>query len=177
MKGIVFTEFLEMVEDVFSPEIADAIIDAAGVDGAYTAVGTYEACELARLVKGLSDAADVPVPDLLKAFGRHLFTRFVAGYPELFAGIDDAVPLLEQVHDHIHVEVRKLYPDAELPVFRSSHDDARGFCLDYESDRPFADFAHGLIEGCVDHFGGRYTIQRSDPDDTGKRAHFVLAAA
>ena len=28
MKGIVFTEFLEMVEDRFSPEIADRIIES-----------------------------------------------------------------------------------------------------------------------------------------------------
>ena len=29
MKGIVFTEFLEMVEDKFSPELADRIIEGA----------------------------------------------------------------------------------------------------------------------------------------------------
>lgn len=177
MKGIVFTEFLEMVEDAFSPDTADQIIDAAGVDGAYTSVGTYEACELAQLVKSLSETAGTPVPDLLKTFGRHMFTRFVAGYPQMFEGVDDATALLAQVHNHIHVEVRKLYPDAELPVFHSSHDDDGAFVLDYESDRPFADFAHGLIEGCIQHFGGRYAVQRTDPDGTGQRARFVLAAA
>ncbi len=177
MKGIVFTEFLEMVEDAFSPDTADAIIDAAGVDGAYTAVGTYEACELAQLVKSLSDTAGTPVPDLLKTFGHHMFSRFVGGYPHLFAGVDDAAALLAQVHDHIHVEVRKLYPDAELPVFTSSHAADGAFVLDYESDRPFADFAHGLVEGCIAHFGNRYTVQRTDPDGSGQRARFVLAAA
>jgi len=45
MKGIIFTEFLEMVEDRFSPEIADRIIEAADLPsgGAYTAIGTYDA--------------------------------------------------------------------------------------------------------------------------------------
>jgi len=41
MKGIVFTEFLEMVENKFSPELADRIIEGAEVPsgGVYTAVG------------------------------------------------------------------------------------------------------------------------------------------
>lgn len=44
MKGIIFTEFLEMVEDRFSPEIADRIIEASDLPsrGVYTAVGTYD---------------------------------------------------------------------------------------------------------------------------------------
>ncbi len=52
MKGMVFTEFLEMVEDRFSPEIADRIITASDLrsGGAYTAVGTYEHSEMIQLV-------------------------------------------------------------------------------------------------------------------------------
>ena len=44
MKGVIFTEFLEMVESHFSPEMADRIITAARLPsgGAYTAVGTYD---------------------------------------------------------------------------------------------------------------------------------------
>ena len=43
MKGIVFTEFLEMVEDKFSADMVDDIIDDCDLasGGAYTAVGTY----------------------------------------------------------------------------------------------------------------------------------------
>ena len=38
MKGIVFTEFLDMVEARFTPEVADRMITAAALpsDGAYT---------------------------------------------------------------------------------------------------------------------------------------------
>lgn len=176
MRGIVFTEFLDMVEDKFSSEIVDDIIDMAGVDGAYTSVGKYEACELARLVHSLAEKSGAPVPDLLRTFGHHIFGVFLDGYPQMFAGIDDALPLLEQVHGHIHVEVRKLYPDAELPVFRTSRAADGAFHLQYESERPLADFAHGLVEACVEHFGNSYHIARNDPGTSGKRADFVLTA-
>ena len=38
MKGVVFTEFLEMVEDIFSPDIADQIVEEADLPsgGVYT---------------------------------------------------------------------------------------------------------------------------------------------
>ena len=43
MKGIVFREFISMVENEFSIETADEIITASNLksEGAYTSVGTY----------------------------------------------------------------------------------------------------------------------------------------
>ena len=47
MKGVVFTEFIEMVEDKFSADIADQIIEEADLPsgGVYTSVGTYDHAE------------------------------------------------------------------------------------------------------------------------------------
>ena len=58
MKGIVFTEFLDMVEARFTPEVADRMITAAAVpsSGAYTAVGTYDYHEIIQLVVQLSNS-------------------------------------------------------------------------------------------------------------------------
>ncbi|MGH7856391.1 MAG: heme NO-binding domain-containing protein, partial [Candidatus Binatia bacterium] len=86
MKGIVFTEFLEMVEERFSPEIADRIIQASNLPsgGAYTAVGTYDYNELLRLVTNLGRETGVLVPDLVRSFGQHLFGRFYVSYPQFF---------------------------------------------------------------------------------------------
>ena len=71
MKGIVFTEFLDMVEAQFTPEVADRMITAAAVpsDGAYTAVGTYDYHEIIELVAQLSALTSLPVPKLLLAEG------------------------------------------------------------------------------------------------------------
>ncbi len=56
MKGIVFTEFLEMVEAEFGLETADKIImdSKLASNGAYTVVGTYDPSEMGQLVTNLS---------------------------------------------------------------------------------------------------------------------------
>ena len=40
MKGIIFTEFLDIVESRFGLEVCQQMLDDAGVDGIYTAVGS-----------------------------------------------------------------------------------------------------------------------------------------
>jgi len=57
MKGIVFTEFLQLVEEKFGYEMVDKLLVAANLEhgGAYTAVGTYGHQELITLVSKLSD--------------------------------------------------------------------------------------------------------------------------
>ena len=69
MKGIVFCEFVEMMEAEFSAEMADEIISSTELEsgGAYTAVGTYDHNEMLALVTQLSEKTGAPVPDLVEA--------------------------------------------------------------------------------------------------------------
>ena len=180
MKGVVFTEFLEMVEQKFSPDMVDRIIDEAELPsgGVYTAVGTYDHTEIVALVSHLSEAAEMSVPQLLHAFGKHLFGRFVEGFPHFFEGQDDAFAFLAKVEDYIHVEVKKLYPDAELPSVLASSDASDRMTIVYRSDRAMADLAHGLIEGCIEHFGETVEIDVSDlSSEKGRHVRFELARA
>ena len=178
MKGIVFREFISLVETQFSLETADHIIAASHLssDGAYTTVGTYPHQEMVELVTHLSEATKISVKDLLHHFGRHLFQRFSEIHPEFVKTQASAFELLRRLDGHIHVEVRKLYIDAELPAFDYEvlNDDAMVFI--YRSHRKLADFAHGLIQGCVEHFGESMQIERTDlPDDEdGAHTRFIL---
>lgn len=155
MKGIVFTEFLDLVDDAFGQDVSEEILDAAAPEsgGAYTAVGTYDFSELAGLVAALSRTTGTPIGELLRTYGRHLFGRLATGYPTLLEGIRSPFELLESVDGVIHVEVRKLYPDAELPHFESTRSEGGALILTYRSRRPLGDLAFGLIEGCLAHFG------------------------
>ena len=139
MKGIVFTEFLEMVEQRHGLETVDTIIETAQLPngGAYTAVGTYDHHELLRLVGSLSQATNSAVPKLVYAFGRHLFASFSRAYPYVFEGIHSTTEFLANVEDLIHVEVKKLYPDAELPSIAFSALGDNRWELDYRSYAPF----------------------------------------
>jgi hypothetical protein len=177
MKGMVFTEFLEMVEDRFSPEIADQIIDETDLDsgGAYTRIGTYDHREMIALVDRLSALTGVSVTELLQVYGRHLFGRFSASYPIFFEDVHSIFDFLPRVHAYIHVEVRKLYPDAELPVLEAEQPTPDQLRLTYRSKRPFSPLAEGLIRGCIDHYGEAVEVETIDlSDGSGHAATFVL---
>lgn len=176
MKGIVFTEFLEMVEEKFGFLVADQIVQQSSLPsgGSYTAVGTYPHSEMVSLVVSLSKATEVEVPVLLKTFGKHLFPRFAQGYGQFFKDVTDPFVFLESLENYIHVEVKKLYPDAELPSFDSHSPSADTLVMEYRSDRGMADFAEGLLEGCFDHFGQEVAISREDVDARGSHTKFTL---
>ena len=162
MKGIVFTEFLEMIAEQFSADMVDDIIEDAKPPsgGAYTAVGTYEHTEIVALLLALAKRTQIAPPDLLQAFGRHLFGRFVQGFPSFFTGIENAFDFLTRIEDIIHPQVHKLYPDAELPSFIIEEYMPKRLVLLYKSGRHFEDLAEGLILGCITHFGGTISVRR-----------------
>lgn len=177
MKGIVFTEFLELVETAFSPEIADEIINKSALPskGAYTAVGTYDGAEMVRLLNALSQATNTPIETLLTTFGRYLFDRFVALYPVFFENCHSSFEFLPRVGEYIHVEVRKLYPDAELPQITTQQRDTDTLDVFYESPRCMGKLARGLIEGCIAHFRENLSIMESQPPGSkGDRVQFTL---
>lgn len=180
MKGIVFTEFLEMVEETHSMALVDSILLEAAPPhgGAYTAVGTYPAAEMGALVGALARQSRTPAPDLLRGFGGHIFGRFSTLYPEYFTGVNDTYDFLEQIESVIHIEVLKLYPDAELPTVLAERTGPGQLRVTYRSPRCMADFAEGLIEGAAAHFGDDITIARSLPRGTASpELVFSLARA
>lgn len=176
MKGIVFTEFLEMVEEKFGFLVADQIVTNSSLPsgGSYTAVGTYPHAEMVSLVVSLSKETEVEVPVLLKTFGKHLFPRFAQGYGQFFADVKDPFAFLESLEGYIHVEVKKLYPDAELPSFESHSPAPDTLVMEYKSERGMADFAEGLLEGCFEHFNQTVSISREDINPRGTHAKFTL---
>lgn len=180
MKGVVFTEFLEMVEESFSPDIADHIVETSDLPsgGVYTSIGTYDHTEIVTLVQSLSAETKLGVDELLHTFGKHLFGRFVEGYPGFFEGEQNAFQFLQSVEEYIHVEVKKLYPDAELPSVIASLEAPDHLKIVYRSDRNMGDLAHGLIEGCVTHFDEPIDIRRSHASTkTGHQTEFDLVRA
>jgi hypothetical protein len=176
MKGLVFTEFMEMVESTWSLDMVDSIIENSHIKsgGAYTSVGSYPHEEMIALVVALSEQTQISVPDLVRTFGKHLFGRFALSYPRFFEGISDSFQFLSGIENIIHAEVRKLYPDADLPTFEIESSPGK-MTLTYFSEHPFADLAQGLIEGCLAHFGENISLQREPaPNKSGAQARFVL---
>lgn len=178
MKGIVFTEFLEMVEKEFGYEIVDQILNDNELEsgGAYTSVGTYNHAEMIVLLNSLSSISKQEVSALLRAFGRYIFDTFLKGYPQFFDKCDHGFTFLESIDGHIHVEVKKLYPDANLPRFETEINGS-DMKMNYFSDRRMSDFAVGLIERTMEHYGHGYSLSKEQVDDTGREVVFTLKIA
>lgn len=175
MKGVVFTEFVDLVEQQFSLDLVDEIIEESDLasQGAYTSVGTYSHQEIIEMVTKLSEKTNIPQTDLLIIFGQYLIKRFKVSYPELF-DTDDLFTFLASVHNHVHVEVKKLYPDAELPTISVEvvHN-ASNMSIQYQSPRPFSDLAYGLILGAVDHFAEKVELTRENRSDKHGETFFL----
>lgn len=178
MLGIVFTEFMTMVEDRFSADILDDVLETPGLstDGAYTTVGYYDHKDMVLMVVALSKAVDVPVDDLIEAFGRHLFSILAGKYPELIAGKLSSMDVLESIDSAVHREVIKLYPQAELPEFRCERHSLTHLTMHYRSKRPFSRLALGLIKGCGDYYSDSLDIKyHSDDSEDSYSTEFDIS--
>lgn len=176
MKGIVFTEFFDMIEQEFGYEMVDTLLNESELPsgGTYTAVGTYSHNEMVNLLVTLNQKTEVPIPQLLQAFGRYLFQRFTKTYSHLINKAPDAFSFLGSIHNYIHVEVRKLYPDAELPHFDIEQPDENTLIMHYSSSRSMGDLAYGLIEGAMQHYGEKATVTQELLSEDGSRIKFVI---
>jgi hypothetical protein len=179
MKGIIFTEFLEMVEGQFGIEVSDAILTetASESGGIYTAIGTYNHAEMFDLVEALHKRTGLEVSELLRTYARYFFKSVVHLYPNFFEHVPTAFVFLESVESHIHKEVLKLYPDAELPSFVTERNGEHELIMYYSSVRKMSDFAHGLILSTLEHFEQQGTIERHLIDDEGCKVKFIINIA
>ncbi|SOH94838.1 Haem-NO-binding [Monaibacterium marinum] len=172
MKGTIFVELIKMAEEAFGEDAVDDMLDRANLEngGAFTAVGNYPCSELVKIVEAASAQSGLSGDVLQRKFGHWMLAHFVVHYPEFFADKKNAFAMLEAIDGEIHVEVRKLYPDAELPKFETERVTADHLDMTYSSPRPLVDFCHGMIEACVDQFDEKADISRcpvhADPNST-----------
>jgi hypothetical protein len=176
MKGIVFTEFLEMVEEKFGYTMVDNLLSTTELpsEGVYTSVGTYQHTEMVSLVINLGQQTNIPINELLKVFGGYLFKTFTKTYSHFMVNAPDAFTFLASIHNYIHVEVQKLYPDAELPHFEIEHPDKNTLIMTYSSVRKMADLAYGLIEGCMEYYKENVVISQTPLNEDGSITKFVI---
>ena len=80
------------------------------------------------------------------------FSVLKTRYHHLLECYTSPIELLAAVDHHIHVEVRKLYPDAALPKFSTLEHSAKHLVLQYESSRALYQFDLGLIHKTFTHF-------------------------
>lgn len=176
MKGIVFTEFLDLVENKYGLEMVDKIIGQSKLEsnGAYTAVGTYKFSEMLQLLQNLSANTNIPIDNLLLVYAEHFFSVLETSHPELIATYKDPIEMLASIENHIHVEVQKIYPNAELPTFEVLEKTDNSLIMIYKSSRAMHHFGLGLMNKTFEHFNSEATIVLEKIKDDGTEVKFII---
>ncbi len=176
MKGIVFTEFLDLVEDKFGLEMVDEIIEKSNLEsgGVYTAVGTYAFSEMLQLLRHLSKNTNISIDDLLLVYAEHFFGVLKRNYGDLLSRYTDPIEMLSSIENHIHVEVKKIYPEAELPTFEVLEKTEDSLVMVYKSSRAMHHFGLGLMNKTFEYFKAKATIELEKIKEDGTEVKFMI---
>ncbi|ELR65589.1 Guanylate cyclase-related protein [Photobacterium marinum] len=175
MKGIIFTEFLDIVEEAFGLDICQEMLDKAEDEGIYTAVGSYDHRALVKLIITLSKITNVPAEQLQEIYGEAVFLRLLKTLPAMDPPHQDTFSFIRSVEDHIHTEVKKLYPDATPPQFDFITQTSTKMIMDYKSARCMSHVCLGLIKGCAKHFSQELKVSMEPMNKSQSHVRFNLS--
>lgn len=161
MQGSVFTCFSDMVVDSLGmlawTELLEEVNPESG--GIYTKNENYADEELFALVGAFCNKTNMPVDEAVTAFGKYLFGSLYRGAPQSVKHVDNLIEFLLLVDSVIHVEVKRVHPQAYLPEFTyEKTDDPNVLIMLYKSKRKLCHLSEGLIAGAAEQFNCEYTI-------------------
>ena len=154
MKGVIFNILEDFVSEGWGEDAYEDIIGSCVLEtkGAFIGPATYPDSDLVSIVVKASEKIAVSVPEVVRSFGRFLFPRLAATYPVFLNGHVHPSTFLKTVNDVIHVEIRKLFPEADPPAIRWSEPEAGRLVLTYASKRRLCALMSGLLDGAAAWF-------------------------
>lgn len=176
MKGIIFTEFMDLVEQKFGLDELDSLLIEAGDSGIYTTVGSYDHRKLVRLIVQLSKRTGISPEELQRVFGQSAFKNLYNSLPNnsSLQECKSSFQFIKLVEDYIHIEVKKLYPEANPPSFDFISESSTNMVFDYVSARCMSHVCFGLIEGCADFYNEELSIVMEEVLNDGSQVRFKV---
>lgn len=178
MKGVLFTEFLGLLEGEFGLDSLDEILNLAApklsTGGAYTSVGTYPHSELLALIEATLSITDGDLSVMLDAYADRLMHSFETSHPEFFSAHSDLVEFLLHVEDQMHAGVRKLYADANPPTLYVTQIDDKSMKLVYRSARPLSVVVQPLVRAAAKRYQTSVVIEQLDQSSDGMYSEHLL---
>ena len=159
MKGIIFNLLEGVVRNKYGEETWAGLLDAAGLEGAYTSLGNYPDADLTKLVVAAAAALKLPPNQIIRWFGVNALPLLAGKYPKFFMPHSTTRSFVLSVNSIIHPEVRKLYPGAYVPEFEFDNSSPEVLVMIYRSTRKLCALAEGFVEGAATHFGERATME------------------
>jgi hypothetical protein len=171
MKGMVFTEFIEYIEDSFGFDICDDMLEGKQP---YTQGGNYNFGELVDMIMIVHKATNEPVDRLLFEFGKFMFTKLSTMAPHFLSEHKTSLEYIANVDKYVHVEVKKLYPDADLPKFEIEEQSDTRLVMRYVSQKALDRFAEGIMRSCVEHYKESVDIKLENISEEPHITRFTL---
>jgi hypothetical protein len=156
MYGLVNQGLQDFVTSVGGDVMWRQVRNLAGSDAElFVSMETYPDSMTYDLVDAASQVLELPVDELLRAFGRHwiLYTAR-RGYGAIFETMGRTLPEFLTNLDMMHTRLCLSMPELRPPSFVSEPIDEDWLRIEYRSDRDgLAPMAIGLLEGLAEMYG------------------------
>lgn len=177
MKGVVFNLLEEYIEENLGEGSYEEILGKCTLTTKvpFVGPGTYPDEDLIAIVAETIKMAGIHLPEALRSFGRFCFYKLSEKYPGFVSPYTHPKPFLKSVESIIHVEVKKLYEDAQPPGFTYLDSTSDRLIIQYRSGRRLCQFMEGLIDGVAGHYQSPIKYkQRTCMLDGGEVCEFDL---
>ncbi|GEK09610.1 heme NO-binding domain-containing protein [Pseudoalteromonas sp. McH1-7] len=153
MRGVVFRGLEELAIETIGMQEWDELLETYAPQGrVYVSPTAYPDEELFALAQGVASKLDKPLTEVLAIFGQSLF-GFLAkkhvGISSKFSSFEELVVSIDSV---IHMEVKKLYDEPNLPSITTTIENDKTIILKYKSNRKLCFCAEGLLHGAAQHY-------------------------
>jgi hypothetical protein len=104
-----------------------------------------------------AEVLNTEVDNLVEQFGWYIFGVLATEFPDQVAQ-PDFHSFLMAVDTEIHPEMRRRFPNAEVPTVTVEAVEGDSFLVRYASKRPFTRLACGIISAASTHFGAMSSV-------------------
>lgn len=160
MIGLIFNTLESVVVEEFGEDTWDDILEQANSDGVYHGLGSYQDEEITRLVVASAKLLNKEPSEILRWFGQQAAHKFHQKMPDMFTQFDSFFSYILSLNDIIHPHVKELYPNSQVPYFKTiSHSDDE-LIVEYVSARQMCHLAEGLIVGSAEIFQTKVIVEQ-----------------
>ncbi|MEK6638654.1 MAG: heme NO-binding domain-containing protein [Pseudomonadota bacterium] len=159
MKGIIFNVVEDVVAIEWGPSVWDKLLSQAGLDGAYTSLGSYPDEQFSRLISAASELMGDSKARLLLRIGRLAIPKLYKRFPKFFDQAANLRSFVLSINTIIHPEVHKLYTGAGCPHFHFVETE-NTVTLGYNSPRKLCYLAQGFILGLADYYDETISVRQ-----------------
>lgn len=171
MKGILFTEFIELIEAKYGLSVVDAVLESSDLpsQGIYTAVGEYDSGEMVRIIYGLSQKENISIDALYECLGVSLFNSLI--YEGVINNYNNSTDLLLSFDNHIAFYV-DLGIGSKSPTLTILDNNSKAMTIRYSASGGLYRLAYALIEKTFLYFKEKVRINYELLDKAGSEVKF-----